>query len=65
MIYRRKSRITSWLTSVAFAGADIKDDYLGKIKQASFSRIDILNEDHLPEMLLAGQMLKSLLSNRS
>jgi hypothetical protein len=34
------------------AGADRKDEYLGKIKQAGFGQIEVVKEDHLPEMLL-------------
>jgi arsenite methyltransferase len=34
------------------AGADKKDDYLGKIKQAGFTQVEVVQEDHLPEMLL-------------
>jgi len=34
------------------AGADKKDDYIGKIKQAGFAQVEVVQEDHLPEMLL-------------
>jgi arsenite methyltransferase len=34
------------------AGADLKEDYLDKIKQAGFGQVDVVAEDHLPEMLL-------------
>lgn len=34
------------------AGADRKEDYLSKIKQAGFHHIDVLAENHLPEMFL-------------
>jgi arsenite methyltransferase len=32
------------------AGADMKEDYLGKIKKAGFGQVDVVEENHLPEM---------------
>jgi arsenite methyltransferase len=32
------------------AGADMKEDYLGKIKKAGFVQIEVVEENHLPEM---------------
>jgi arsenite methyltransferase len=32
------------------AGADSKDDYLGKIKQAGFGKVEVVAENHMPEM---------------
>jgi arsenite methyltransferase len=32
------------------AGADLKEDYLGKIKKAGFRQVDVVEENHLPEM---------------
>lgn len=34
------------------AGADKKEDYLGKIKRAGFGQVEVAAENHLPEMLL-------------
>jgi len=34
------------------AGADMKENYLGKIKQAGFGQVDVVAENHLPEMFL-------------
>ena len=34
------------------AGADMKDEYLGKIKQAGFGKVDVVEENHLPETML-------------
>jgi arsenite methyltransferase len=34
------------------AGADMKEDYLGKIKKAGFGQVDVVEENHLPEMFL-------------
>ena len=34
------------------AGAENKDDYLGKIKQAGFKQIEVVKEEHLPETML-------------
>jgi arsenite methyltransferase len=32
------------------AGADMKEDYLSKIKQAGFKQVEVVEESHLPEM---------------
>ena len=32
------------------AGADLKEDYLDKIKKAGFRQIEVVEENHLPEM---------------
>jgi len=34
------------------AGAENKGDYLSKIKQAGFQQIEVVKEEHLPEMML-------------
>ena len=34
------------------AGAENKDSYLSKIKQAGFQQIEVVKEEHLPEMML-------------
>ncbi len=33
------------------AGADLKENYLGKIRQAGFERVEVVAENHLAEML--------------
>ena len=45
-----KNNVLAYVGCVA--GADRKDEYLGKIKQAGFGQIEVVKEDHLPEMLL-------------
>lgn len=45
-----KNNVLAYVGCVA--GADKKDEYLGKIKQAGFGQIEVVKEDHLPEMLL-------------
>jgi len=34
------------------AGADKKDEYLNKIKNAGFTQVEVVKEDHLPETML-------------
>jgi len=36
---------------VAVAGADLKEDYLGKIKQAGFRNVEVVTENHMPEFV--------------
>jgi len=43
------------------AGADMKDEYLGKIKQAGFQHVEVVQEDHLPEMLLSEPDVKEFI----
>ncbi len=45
-----KNNVLAYVGCVA--GADKKDEYLGKIKQAGFGQMEVVKEDHLPEMLL-------------
>jgi ubiquinone/menaquinone biosynthesis C-methylase UbiE len=45
-----KSSVLAYVGCVA--GADLKDEYLGKIKRAGFGKVDIVEENHLPEMML-------------
>jgi arsenite methyltransferase len=37
------------------AGADKKDEYLNKIRQAGFEKVEVLKEDQLPESMLTDQ----------
>jgi arsenite methyltransferase len=46
------------------AGADKKDDYLGKIKQAGFAQVEVVQEDHLPEMLLNEPDIKAFVEEQ-
>ena len=46
------------------AGADLKDDYLGKIEQAGFGQVDVVAEDHLPEMLLEEPDVKAFVEEQ-
>jgi arsenite methyltransferase len=45
-----KSSVLAYVGCVA--GADRKEDYLGKIKRAGFGQVNVVAENHLPEMLL-------------
>jgi SAM-dependent methyltransferase len=44
-----KNNVLAYVGCVA--GADLKDDYLGKIKKAGFKQVKVAAEDHVPEML--------------
>ena len=46
------------------AGADLKDEYLGKIKQAGFGQVDVVAEDHLPEMMLEEPDVKAFVEEQ-
>jgi arsenite methyltransferase len=43
-----KSSVLAYVGCVA--GADLKEDYLDKIKKAGFGQVDVVEENHLPEM---------------
>jgi ubiquinone/menaquinone biosynthesis C-methylase UbiE len=43
-----KSSVLAYVGCVA--GADLKEDYIAKIKKAGFGQIDVVEENHLPEM---------------
>ncbi len=45
-----KSSVLAYVGCVA--GADLKEDYIGKIKQAGFSNVEVVAENHMPEMFL-------------
>ncbi len=47
---RVKSSVLAYVGCVA--GADLKEDYLGKIKQAGFRNVEIVAENHMPELFL-------------
>jgi arsenite methyltransferase len=46
------------------AGADKKEDYLGKIRQAGFVQIKVVTETHLPEMLLDEPDIKTFIEEQ-
>jgi len=46
------------------AGADMKQDYLGKIKQAGFGQIEVVAENHLPEMMLEEPDVKAFVKEQ-
>ena len=43
-----KSNVLAYVGCVA--GADLKKDYLGKIKLAGFGQVEVVSENHMPEM---------------
>ena len=46
------------------AGADKKDDYLNKIKKAGFDQIEVVQEDHLPEVMLSEPDVKEFVEEQ-
>ena len=46
------------------AGADKKEDYLGKIKQAGFGQVNVVAEEHLPEMMLEEPDVKAFVEEQ-
>ena len=57
-----KNNVLAYVGCVA--GADRKDEYLGKIKQAGFGQIEVVKEDHLPEMLLEEPDVKEFIEEQ-
>ncbi len=41
-----------------------KEDYLGKIKQAGFGKVEVIAENHLPEMLLSEPDVKAFVEEQ-
>jgi SAM-dependent methyltransferase len=46
------------------AGADLKDEYLSKIKQAGFGQIDVMEETHMPEMMVNEPDVKAFIEEQ-
>ncbi|MCL4429995.1 MAG: arsenite methyltransferase [Chloroflexi bacterium] len=46
------------------AGADMKEDYLGKIKQAGFGQVEVVEENHLPEAMLDEPDIKAFVEEQ-
>jgi arsenite methyltransferase len=46
------------------AGADLKEDYLGKIKQAGFGNVVVVAENHMPEMFLEEPDVKAFVEEQ-
>jgi ubiquinone/menaquinone biosynthesis C-methylase UbiE len=46
------------------AGADLKEDYLGKIKRAGFGNVEVVAENHLPEMFLEEPDVKAFVEEQ-
>jgi arsenite methyltransferase len=46
------------------AGADMKDDYLSKIKQAGFRQVDVVEEKHVPEAMLEEPDVKTFVEEQ-
>jgi len=57
-----KNNVLAYVGCVS--GADRKDEYLGKIKQAGFGQIEVVKEDHLPEMLLEEPDVKEFIEEQ-
>jgi arsenite methyltransferase len=46
------------------AGADKKDEYIGKIKQAGFKQVEVVKETHLPEVMLDDPAVKDFVKEQ-
>jgi arsenite methyltransferase len=46
------------------AGADLKEDYLGKIKQAGFGNVEVVAENHMPELFLEEPDVKAFVEEQ-
>ena len=46
------------------AGADLKEDYLSKIKQAGFEQVEVVAENHMPEMMLEEPDVKAFVEEQ-
>ena len=46
------------------AGADLKEDYLDKIKKAGFGQVEVVAENHLPEMMLEEPDVKAFVEEQ-
>ncbi len=57
-----KSSVLAYAGCVA--GADLKEVYLGKIKQAGFGKVDVVAENHLPEMMLEEPDVKAFVAEQ-
>jgi arsenite methyltransferase len=46
------------------AGADKKEDYLGKIKQVGFGQVEVVAENHMPEMFVSEPDVKAFIDEQ-
>ena len=46
------------------AGADMKEDYLGKIKRQDLEQVEVVAENHLPEMMLEEPDIKAFVEEQ-
>lgn len=46
------------------AGADMKDEYLGKMRKAGFGKVDVVAENHLPETMLSEPDIKAFVEEQ-
>jgi arsenite methyltransferase len=46
------------------AGAELKDEYLGKMKQAGFKHIHVVEENHMPEMMVNEPDVKAYIAEQ-
>lgn len=57
-----KSSVLAYVGCVA--GADMKQDYLDKIKQAGFGQVEVVAENHLPEIMLEEPDVKEFIEEQ-
>lgn len=54
-----KNNVSAYVGCIA--GAETKENYLSKIKQAGFQQVQVVSETHLPEMMLNEPDIKALI----
>jgi arsenite methyltransferase len=54
-----KNNVLAYIGCIA--GAEKKDDYLNKIKQAGFQQVQVVSETHVPEMMINAPDVKSII----
>ncbi len=59
---RVKSSVLAYVGCIA--GADLKEDYLRKIKQAGFRNIEVVAENHMPELFLDEPDVKAFVEDQ-
>ena len=58
-----KNNVLAYVGCVA--GAEKKDDYLNKIKQAGFKQVEVVAENHLPEVMLNEPDVKAFIKEQN
>ena len=57
-----KESVSAYIGCVA--GADTKEAYLNKIKKAGFQKVDVVKEDHMPDMIVNEPDVKAFIEEQ-